>query len=78
MTKKTIILVLIAIILINTIYWISLIPRLFPLSSESRLIMSLYLTNKEYAVKNIIDLLAITDAVLIAISFMIILLYRNK
>ena len=78
MTKKTIILVLIAIILINTIYWISLIPRLFPLSSESRLIMSLYLTNKEYAVKNIIDLLAITDAVLIAISFMIILLYKKE
>ncbi|GAG61640.1 unnamed protein product [marine sediment metagenome] len=79
MNKKIIILVFIAIILINTIYWISLIPRLFPpYSSESRLIKGLYFTNEEYAVKNIIDILAITDAVLIATSFMIILLYKNK
>ena len=77
MTKKTIILVLIAIILINTIYWISLIPKLTTSYLESRLIKSLYLINKEYAVKNIIDLLTITDAVLIAISFMIILLYKK-
>jgi len=77
MNKKTIILVLIFLIVINTFYWISLISKLITSFSESRLIMSLYLTNKEYAVKNIIDLLAITDAVLIAISFMVFLL-KNK
>jgi len=33
--------------------------------------------NREYAVKNLINLLAITDFVLIAISFIIILLYKK-
>ncbi len=64
--------------MLNKIYWINLIPRLIGLSCyESRLIMSLYLTNEEYAAKNLINLLAITDAVLIAISFMIILLNKK-
>lgn len=78
MTKKIIIFIFIAVILLNTIYWINLIPRLIgPSRYESRLIMSLYLTNEEYAVKNLINLLAITDIVLIAISFMIIILYKK-
>ena len=40
--------------------------------------MSLYLTNEEYAAKNLINLLAITNAVLVAISFMIIPLYKER
>lgn len=63
MTKKTIIFILIAVILINTIYWISLV------SLEGGLF--------RHSASRIINLLAITDAVLIAISFMIIHLYKK-
>lgn len=73
---------LIAIILINTIYWISLITQLGRLKIwNSSFLSGLYRFSGEhgdYAVKNIIDLLAIKDAVLIAISFMIILLYKKE
>lgn len=78
MSKKTIILVLVLLIVINTFYWTNLISRLIgPSLYESKLLISLYLANKEYTVKNLINLLAITDAVLIAIYFMIILLYKK-
>ncbi|MBA7493085.1 hypothetical protein ES702_03640 [subsurface metagenome] len=82
MNKKTIILVLIAVIFINTIYWISLITQFVSSHwAKSNFLRSLYLYSGEggtYIVKNIISLLAITDAVLIAISFMIILLYKKE
>jgi len=99
MTKKVIIYVFIFLIVINTIYWISLINLLGSFdnktweiykykSSKSVLKMwnlsflsGLYRYSGEhgdYAVKNIISLLTITDAVLIAISFMIILLYKKE
>jgi len=80
MTKKTIILFLIAVILINTIYWISLTHILSKASSfKSKLIESFLLTNREYNVINPINLLAITGIVLIliAISFIIILLNKK-
>ncbi len=70
MTKKTIILVLIAIIFINTIFWISLISN----TGGGSLISGLFMNS----VPRVINLLAITDAVLIAISFMIILLYKKE
>ncbi len=77
MTKKVIIFIFIAVILVNTIYWISLFPKIGRLEHfQSDLIRGLGCGN-EYTVKNIIDLLTITDAVLIAISFMVILLYKK-
>jgi len=82
MTKKTIILVLIAVIFINTFYWISLIYQLGRFAwLHSNFLRGLHSYSGEagtYAVKNIIELLAITDIVLIAISFMIILLYKER
>lgn len=80
MNKKTIILVLIVVIFINTIYWISLTLTLRKASGfKSKLIESFLLANKEYTVINPINLLAITGIVLIliAISFMIILLNKK-
>jgi len=86
MIKKTIILVLVFLIVINTIYWISLIYQLGRLGGINLYFLDSYFLDGllrysgeggNYAVKNIIDILTITDAVLIAISFMIILLYKK-
>ena len=68
MTKKTIILVLIAVILLNTIYWIN--KSITHVYGREGKIMKL----KDAE----ITLLLITDAVLITISFMIILLYKKE
>lgn len=82
MSKKTIILVVVLLIVINTFYWISLIYQLGRFAwLHSNFIRGLHSYSGEagtYAVKNIIELLAITDAVLIAISFMVILLYKKE
>lgn len=82
MSKKTIILVLVLLIVINTFYWISLIYQLGGQGwVDSPFLFGLLHYSGEggkYTVKNIIELLAITDIVLIAISFMIILLYKKE
>jgi len=70
MTKKTIILLLIAIIFINTIFWISLISN----TGWGSLIEGLRMNSAP----RVINLLAITDAVLVAVSFMIIHLYKKE
>jgi len=80
MTKKTIILFLIVVILINVIYWISLTHILSEASGfKSKLIEGFLFNNREYSVINPINLLAITGIVLIliAISFIIILLNKK-
>jgi len=70
MNKKTIIFILIAVILINTIYWISLISN----TCGGLLIEGLRMNSAP----RVINLLTITDAVLIAIYFMMIPLYKKE
>ena len=109
MTKKTIILVLITLLILNTFYWINSIAQiseeykwseeltrrgLYPppdvidwkaaiegetkyhrYTFSERLLMSL---ERWKLSKGVVAILIITDAVLIAISFMIILLYKKE
>jgi len=94
MTKKTIILVLIALLILNTFYWLNLIvqksapkpPILLGRRIDwDKVVWENYTFSENLAIslgdwelsKGLIMLLVITDAVLIAISSMIILLYKN-
>ena len=94
MTKKTIILVLIFLLVINTIFWLYMGIRVYryirvcTIGGKNWYIEyskikesfggSMILTFEDTYPHTPFIILAITDAVLIAISFMIILLYKNK
>jgi len=88
MTKKTIILFLIALLILNTLFWINLIvqgiPRVYRSFVRGEIIERSYMERLSIATREwgkskvAITLLIITNSVLVAISFMIILLYKNK
>ena len=97
MTKKTIISVLIALLILNTFFWFNLVVQRIPRVYCDTDLTKLFLTGKETgkivkrsymerlsialgkweSSKGAITLLIITDAVLVAISFMVILLYKK-
>lgn len=87
MTKKTIILMLIALLILNTFYWINLIvqgiPRVYRSFVRGEIIERSYMERMSRAVREwenskvAITLLLITNSVLVAISFIIILLYKK-
>jgi len=87
MNKKTIIFILIALLILNTLFWINLIvqgiPRVYRAFLTGEIVERSYMerlsiTIREWGKSKVaITLLLITNSVLIAISFMIILLYKK-
>jgi len=91
MTKKTIILFLIVLLILNTLFWINILAQSIPKSTTWKSLGG-EMKTQEYTyserlaralinwglLKGTITLLVITDVVLIAMSFMIILLYKKE